>query len=128
MIIVTLDCGDEVEFLDGRVEVERIEACPDCSNLIRQRMAAHQEIAPGAPWDRGSAFVLRSMPVSIPTDNRLGTFVRAELAHHGALDVVCDCCPHKLRFHIFGRYLARCRLCACAELYDGGCCAPAQAV
>jgi len=54
MIIVTLDCGDEVEILDGRVEVERIEACPACSNLIRERLAVQQKIEPGAPgsWER----------------------------------------------------------------------------
>jgi len=54
MIVVTLDCGDEIEIPDGRVEVERIEACPDCSNLIRERLAAQHEIERGAPgsWER----------------------------------------------------------------------------
>lgn len=60
-------------------------------------------------------------------DPALGAFIRSELAHAGAIDTLCDCCPHKLRFHIFGRYLAACALCPCRELYDGGCCGMRQA-
>jgi len=61
-------------------------------------------------------------------DLRVGAFIRAELAQHGALDTVCDCCPHALRFHIFRRYLAACTLCACREVYDGGCCRPQKGI
>lgn len=57
-----------------------------------------------------------------PDDASIEAFVRAELAHGGALDKTCDCCPHELRFHRFARFRAECTLCPCVELYNGGCC------
>jgi hypothetical protein len=45
VIIVTLDCGDRVACDDGKSEVTEIEACPECSSLIRERMADQEGTA-----------------------------------------------------------------------------------
>jgi hypothetical protein len=43
MLLVKLDCGDRVKCDDGRSEVDEIDACPECSKLIRERMRADEE-------------------------------------------------------------------------------------